>query len=89
MTSAVPSVTRAQDRVQRDAERVARRQRDRHPVARAHAAAGQAARGRVDLGEQLRVGQRVDREAIGVARCGPREPGVDLHGGKVACGACQ
>ena len=69
----------AQDRVQRDAEGLAGRQRDADAVAGAHAAAGQAARRRVDLAEQLGVGQRVHGRAVGMALGRPRQPGIDEH----------
>ena len=70
----------AQDRVQRDAEGLARRQRDPDAVAGAHAAAGEAPRRRVDLAEQLGVGQRVHGRAVGMALRRPRQPGIDEHG---------
>ncbi len=79
----------AQDRVQGDAEGLARRQRDADAVAGAHAAAGQAPRGRVDLAEQLGVGHRVHGRAVGMALGRPRQPGIDEHGwhgsGKSRC----
>ena len=70
----------AQDRVQRDAEGLARRQRDADAVAGAHAAAGQAPGGRVDLAEQLGVGQCVHGRAVGMVLGRPRQPGIDEHG---------
>ena len=70
----------AQDRVQRDAEGLARGQRDADAVAGAYPAAGQAPRRRVDLAEQLGVGQRVHGRAVGMALGRPRQPGIDEHG---------
>ena len=69
------------DGVQRDAEALAGRQRHAHAVARADAAAGQAARGRVDLTEQFGIGHRVHGRAVGMTLGRSRQPGIHEHAG--------
>ena len=45
----------------------------------AHSATGQTARRRVDLAEQLGVGQCVHGRAVGMVLGRPRQPGIDEH----------
>lgn len=66
--------------VQRHDEVRPGRQRDPHPVPGGHPALAQRAGRALRRGAQLRVGEAVDRLALGPGARRAPQPGLDLHG---------